>query len=127
MKLLLSCTKKKNWNLGTGPASKIYLGDLFYLGLHYAKLTQWDVLIFSAKYGWIKPETVISCYDDILTKPHDEPWPEGYGLYLGGQLYFKNCPIRFQALIPKEVRKYGIGQQRNYMIKLIKEQECISS
>lgn len=97
--LLLACSALKSRNLVTGPASSIYIGTMVVGGLRWAKENGYEVLILSAKYGWITPDTIIETYNLKLKKKFQGPWPDGEGHYLGGQLYFGNAPSRFTPLV----------------------------
>lgn len=104
--LLIACSAHKNRLLGEGPAKEMYAGTLFALAMLYAAENNLQVLILSAKYGFISPDTVIKRYDTKFTKAYSGPWPEGEGWYVGGSLYFANAPSRFKPLLPTDL-KYG--------------------
>lgn len=72
-------------------------------------------VILSAKYGFIKPTTVIEYYDQKFEKPFKgwapvvAPW---HGFVCGGQgLYFKHAPKRFESLTPK----LPLGEMQRYL------------
>lgn len=108
--LLLACSAKKNRYLVRAPASCLYTGTLFRLGMKWAEQNGYNVLILSAKYGWVQPEQIIDTYDQKLTTPFIGPWPETGGFYLGGRMYFSQAPARFQPLTPGD--KIGIMAKR---------------
>jgi len=86
-------------------ARQIYQGTMFKRGLLIAEKYGFEVIILSAKHGFIADTEIIEPYNQKLAKPYDGDWPEGSGFYLGGSLYFKNAPERFQPLVP--VTKFG--------------------
>lgn len=98
--LLLACSKSKNELFIKGKAIDLYTGSLFLAGKRFAEENKLKILILSAKYGFIEPETEIDNYNEKFKKPYSGPFPEGSGFYLGGPLYFKNAPDRFQSLVP---------------------------
>ena len=100
MILLIGCSKHKHRHLKVGPAVQIYVGSLFVAGMQWAKENAADVWILSAKYGWIRPTTIIHTYNQRLRGAPFFGWPEGDGFYLGGADYFGSAPGRFQPLVP---------------------------
>ncbi len=113
--LLLSCSAKKSVARKPIPARLRYKGTLFRLGIRFAERYGFTVLILSAKYGFIRPDQLISHYDQKLTGPYYGPWPGGRGYYLGSQLYFGNAPDRFKPLLPP----LSMGRQRQAMKQLL--------
>lgn len=98
--LLLACSSAKNAELVRGPASEVYAGRLFRLGLTYAERVGMPVLILSAKYGFITPETIIEPYDDFMRRTYQGPWPDlPEAVYLGGSKYFGKAPKHFTSLV----------------------------
>ena len=61
---LVSCASKKLD--GTHPAKDLYVSDLFSKSVRYAEQNADEWLILSAKYGLLKPSTVIGKYDITL-------------------------------------------------------------
>ena len=82
--LLLSCSARKAV-VKKAPAGEMYTGALFIAGMKWAKENRFRVLILSAKYGWLTPETVIETYNTKRTTPYEGTWPAGEGFYLGLQ------------------------------------------
>lgn len=108
--LLLACSKYKNRFLARGPAREMYTGTLFVYGLQYAKEQGLECLILSAKYGWLRPDEFIDRYDEKRRRPFDGPWPEGRGVYVGGEMYFGRSPERFVPLVDaKTMSQWIVG------------------
>jgi hypothetical protein len=99
--LLLACSAAKQRHLKKGQARDIYVGTLFQAGMTWAEENDVEVLILSAKYGWITPETIIETYNQRRKNSDAIPlWPAGSGYYLGGTAYFGRAPERFKSLVP---------------------------
>lgn len=98
--LLLACCKTKLEY--AAPARYLYRGQLFQLGLQYGEKHGYDVRLLSAQYGWILPDTIVPPYEAEFTrrKGYRGEWPDGEGVYVGGQRYFMHAPDRFQPLVP---------------------------
>lgn len=116
MCLILACSKLKVPD-ATSPALDMYRGSIFKKGRAIGEVAGLPMFILSAKYGFLKPDTVIDNYDQKFKKPYngvmpDRPW---HGFYLGGQLYFKNMPKAFKPLVP--------SMQMGYMLKALKHLE----
>lgn len=102
--LLLSCCKRKK--RGKHPAGKLYKGAVFTLSMKLARQQGWDVMILSAKYGFVSEHQVISSYDKFMEKVYDGDWPSGKGYFIGGRNYFSNVPKRFKRIIPDHLRAF---------------------
>lgn len=110
--LILACSARKRADMAK--AIDMYDGALFKMGREYGEARGMRIFILSALYGIIPAERVIATYDKKFTKTYDGAWPEGYGYYLGGSLYFANAPTRFVRLVP-----FGrIGKMLGYMKQL---------
>lgn len=96
--LILACSHLKAGK--ACQAKHMYKGRMFKAGYAYARRQRWGVAILSAKYGIIRPDTVIEPYDEKLKSMYDGDWPNRWGYYLGSPLYFGNAPSRFQPLVP---------------------------
>ncbi len=71
--LIISCSDKKDKTPGKLPALKRYKGQ-FYLTLHKAIRESYfpkylDILIISAKYGLLKSDDLIECYNQKMDCP----------------------------------------------------------
>lgn len=99
-RICLACSMKKLAHARQLPAQDMYTGDLFKLGVKYAKKVRLPFFILSAKYGFIEPETVVDRYDTPFTKPFSGPYPPGPVLFLGGRKYFGNAPEDWAPLVP---------------------------
>ena len=115
--LLLACSGSKNETLNILPASERYQGSLFRTGMTVAEQKGFSVLILSAKFGFISPETKIPYYNERFKTTYNGEWPEGEGFYLGGVDYFKNAPERFKPLVAPA----GIGDMTRAAQKLLNE------
>lgn len=115
--LLLACSQTKNIANALLPAKERYTGSLFRVGITLAEERNLDVLILSAKYGFITPETLIPYYDHRLEAQYAGAFPEGEGFYLGGSDYFGNAPDRFKPLVAGA----GIGDLVSAAQRLLKD------
>lgn len=64
--LIITCSKAKN-NLQNSPAIEVYNGNKYRI-LRKRQPKDLKIVIISAKYGMITPETRISWYDQLMTK-----------------------------------------------------------
>lgn len=110
--LILACSARK---LDTpARAVDIYQGALFRMGKEYAEQRGMKIVILSALYGLLEADQVIEPYNLKMQKTYEGEWPQGFGYYLGGSLYFANAPSRFVRLVP-----FGrIGKMLGYMKQL---------
>ena len=100
MLLLLACSSSKKKDPGDLPAYLRYTGSLFRAGLTLSEEKGWEVLILSAKFGFVRKEALLPYYDNKFKKAYNGLWPDGEGAYLGGPLYFSNAPSSFKPLVP---------------------------
>jgi hypothetical protein len=123
MILLIACSEQKS--AFSGPASKVYTGVLFQLGLRYATVHGYDAWLLSAKYGFIRPDTIIEPYDDVFPrhKPYSGPWPDGIGFYVGGQSYFGKAPARIQPLVPY-YKNRGLNSWKSHISNMLSGIGC---
>lgn len=61
--IITSCSKKKNEIKTILKASERYIGQMFKATKKFAETNQYDLLIISAKYGLLKPESKIDNYN----------------------------------------------------------------
>lgn len=61
--IITSCSKKKNEIKSILKASERYIGQMFKATKKFAEINQYDLLIISAKYGLLKPESKIDNYN----------------------------------------------------------------
>lgn|SRR5574343_20052 len=115
--LLIACSANKHRYLKSGRADEIYVGTLLRAGIVWAEENDHDVWILSAKYGWIRRDTIIETYNQKRKDNNVESWPEGEGFYLGGSLYFGQAPDRFKPLVPPNKP----GYMAQSLIKLLRE------
>lgn len=103
MVVLLACSKDKQPNVTACAAGELYTGQLFRKGKAIAQASGIPFFILSAKYGFLKPTTVVETYDTKFKTPYAGPFPPEpwHGFYLGGELYFKHAPMRFERLVPR--------------------------
>ncbi len=135
---IVACSKRKIWDysssLGKVPAREAYRGTLTRLAMRYAEIFyrgNWYIL--SAKYGFIKPDTLIEPYDEtfkraVLTKSRIESLrkqAEELGLLnyksilvLGGKSYVEVCR---RVFFDKVVRAPLLGLGYFRAVKLLKE------
>jgi len=119
--LLLACSAHKHRHLLEAPAKEIYVGTLFRAGMQWAMENNYQVLILSAKYGWITPDTVIQSYNQKRTSSKVEYWPQGEGFYLGGSLYFGEAPESFKPLVPAN----SVGLMTSAVLKLLQDRSKV--
>lgn len=115
--LYLACSSSKTTSNPevTLKAKELYCGILFNAGMDLAAKLGWDVIILSAKYGFIVPDDPITPYDQKFSKPYSGGWPaESPSYFLGGPLYFKNAPGWMEPLVPAA----RIGEMVNYVRSL---------
>lgn len=110
MKLYIACSFSKKPVL-QAKALDLYAGALFNAGKDVADLFGWQIVILSAKYGFIDPDKVIETYDLRMKKPYEGEWPMEPGWYLGGPNYFRNAPTHIKPLVPAA----RIGEMVNYV------------
>ena len=117
--LPLTCTVKKQ--LYECAAAEMYLGNVFKLALKYGKLSgKYDIYILSAKYGFIRPSTVIKPYDEVMPKGgYVGVFPKGVGFYVGSKAYFANAPRHVRPLLRSQ--KIGNIAWMGELNRLIKE------
>ena len=69
--LLVACSARKNPVSGSVPAWHLYDGVAFRVLKRALRAAEWptdlDVVILSAKYGLLAPETPIETYDEVMT------------------------------------------------------------
>lgn len=74
--LLVSCSGRKNPVTGSVPAWHLYDGVAYRVLKRALRAADWpedlDVVILSAKYGLIEPDTAIDTYDEIMTPARAE-------------------------------------------------------
>lgn len=116
--LLVACSAKKVSARYPLPARRRYAGGLLKLALKLGRSYGLKVLILSAKFGFVSPETPLPDYDQKRTEPYAGPWPKGRGYYVGSDVYFGKAPRRFRRLLP---RGLGIGRQLACLKRLIAE------
>lgn len=114
--LLLACSKAK-LKVEQIEAHRLYTGNLFKAGYSYGVKMGYDILILSAKYGFIKPGRIIAPYDERFSEVYTGSWPDGKGYYVGGPLYFGNAPRRFEPLVKDERGIGGMVSQLQMMIR----------
>lgn len=108
---LLACSNKKAPGVARAAAHALYAGTLFRLGYKWALLNGYTPMIVSAKYGLIHADDVIDTYDQVLKKPFPTAsYPEGHGVYIGGQRYFALAPERFKPLLTPNSIGYMLQQ-----------------
>lgn len=64
--LITSCTAKKSSAEGLIPAREMYLGTGFRASIAESERTDTDLILISAEYGVISPDTMMSYYDTVL-------------------------------------------------------------
>jgi len=117
--LLLPCSASKKKDEGLLPAEHRYTGSLFRVGMTLAEEKGFEVIILSAKFGFIAPSTPIPFYNDKLKRPYSgNDWPDGSGFFLGGSSYFQNAPSRFQSLVEMGL---PMGEMVSAAQKLLKD------
>lgn len=74
--LLVSCSGRKDPVTGSVPAWHLYDGVAYRVLKRVLRDAEWpedlDVVILSAKYGLIEPDTAIDTYDEIMTPARAE-------------------------------------------------------
>lgn len=75
--VIVPCGKSKIWDDGItkGPVKAVeaYTGAMFKLGVQFAKSYNADLIILSAKYGYMWPETLVEPYDVSFIRKTSNP------------------------------------------------------
>lgn len=110
MVMILACSKQKR-PVEESAAGDLYTGTIFKKGRTIAERHNIPFYILSARYGFLKPTTVIATYDTKFAKTFPGPFPPEpwHGFVLGGNLYFKNAPERFERLVPSLAIGHMLG------------------
>ncbi len=133
--VILACSQKKGPK--PVPARDLYLGSLFKLGRKFAEVHHFDYVIISAKYGLLRPEQVVSPYDQRIASVSDvrrvremviPPLQELFKKYekiivIGGNLYRKVLESLKSAKFEEISDSRGIGgilQQLKQRISALK-------
>lgn len=94
--LVIACSQRKTPGLAEGPAWEIYDGALYRVlkksfRIRPALRPAIEILIVSARYGVIAPETVITTYNEhltpILVRARGDYWSEQLQARLGGRVF----------------------------------------
>jgi hypothetical protein len=149
---LISCSKAKGKR--PGPARELYQGGLFKLSRDLVEAQRGAYLILSAKYGLLRPETVIEPYDmsvPAMTSRHRKSWaekvfpqlwqaiapqshPRGLRIvFLAGFFYAQHLTrlllewsheAGFRLEIELPLQGLGIGEQLGYLSSRVREVSC---
>ncbi len=143
--VIIGCGKSKSWDRYPDAvptkAKDIYIGPYFRLNRRYAERLGCDWMVFSAKYGFMRPDFVIPrSYDVTFNKRSTCPIsvPElkrqveeqGLGRYdeitvLGGRDYVDRVSESFahtHAKIEAPFAGYGMGQQMHMINERLREE-----
>lgn len=119
--LLLSCTKTKAPGEHPVPAGERYAKSrMFRAAIELAQYRGWEVLVLSARFGWVTLGQKITPYDQYMGKVYNGLFPLGSGYYFGGQRYFKNAPTVYKPLVPLG---RSCGDQYSALLTLLKEEQ----
>lgn len=116
MIFVLACSGSKA-DVEQAPAGDLYTGAIFKKGKDVAQQHGVPFVILSAKYGLVRPTTVIETYNERFKGKGNRPCPPApwHGFYVGGQDYFSRYPKpRFEGLVPPESIGYML-QKLTYL------------
>jgi len=148
--IIVGCGKKKIWDrypdAGPTQAKDAYVGPYFGLNRRYAEYLGYDWLVFSAKYGFVRPDFVIAGnYNVTFKNPATHPistdelrrqlFQLQLGRYdivtiLGGQDYIGRVEEAFAGMDARFETPFagpGIGKQMAMIKAILGEEEAIYS
>ena len=117
MNIFISCVSKKRDS--TCKACELYISDLFVKSLAYAKTLNGHIRIFSAKYGVLELDDIVSPYNitlNLMNEAERKKWANKVIIQLQEKKVDFNEKTIF--LVGKNYRKYLISYFSNYEIPL---------